>query len=232
MRKLPSSACRAGTRLTWSVRRSFRLVRRDADREADKPFVFRGERELFVGEHVRAHDGSVSLWVVEIHRSVVRLVEVSDDAIGELDLVKRLTVDRHCSGDLRGSSGELRADGFDGVDQRRRLGAWLLVDRLRARVVRVVDRAFSRTFVELTRSPFDDPDYVWRVRLLPPLDRDRCSDRLHSGLLDVHDEVGWRAHRASHIGEDRGVRRRRATGSACSDKRDDRYSGRRRSERR
>src|SRR4029077_1001714 len=82
-----------------------------------------------------------------------RLVEVSDDAIGELDLVKRLTVDRHCSGDLRGSSGELRADGFDGVDQRRRLGAWLLVDRLRARVARVVDRAFSRTFVELTEVP-------------------------------------------------------------------------------
>jgi len=87
--------------------------------DAEERFVLGSGRELLVGDHLGADDASVALRVVEIHRSVVALVEVSDHSVGKLDPVKGLAVDRDRSSDLRRPVGEPRANGFDRIDQRR-----------------------------------------------------------------------------------------------------------------
>ena len=60
--------------------------------DAEEHFVLGSDRELLVADHPGADDPSVSLRVVEIHRSVVGPVEVSDNSIGKLDLVEGLAV--------------------------------------------------------------------------------------------------------------------------------------------
>ena len=70
--------------------------------QAEEVLVRGGERKLFVGEHVGADDASVSLRIVQIYGTIGRLVEVSGDAVTELDLVERLAVDRDRSGDVCG----------------------------------------------------------------------------------------------------------------------------------
>jgi len=87
--------------------------------DAEERVVLGSDRKLLEGDHPGADDASISLWVVEIHRPVIPLVEVSDDSVGELDLVEGLAVDRDRSGDVRRPVRERRANAFDRIDRRR-----------------------------------------------------------------------------------------------------------------
>src|SRR6266496_4796982 len=51
-------------------------------------------------EDVKPRDFAISLRLVDVDRPVVGLVEVADDALGEVDLVKREAVDLHGSDHL------------------------------------------------------------------------------------------------------------------------------------